>query len=131
MGSGTSILGLGLDLVEIERIQRAVERHGAAFLDRVFTPAEQETYRGNYARLAARWAAKEAVAKAFGTGLGAAMNWNEIGVVSAANGAPFVVLTGAAAETARTRGVHKILITLTHTLTTAGASVILLGDEIR
>ena len=128
MGKGTAILGVGLDLVEIDRIQSAIERHGEAFLKRVFTGGELVTCRGNFGRLAARWAAKEAVAKAFGTGMGAAMNWNEIGVVSEPSGAPTVQLTGAAAETAQARGVRRILITLTHTTATAGASVILLGD---
>jgi len=74
------VLGLGSDLIEIARIGASIERFGARFLERVFTPAERAYCAGRVPSLAARWAAKEAVSKAFGTGIGKAMGWRDIDV---------------------------------------------------
>src|SRR5206468_11326767 len=111
------MLYTGIDLIEIERIARAVERWGDRFLDRVFTPAELAAYRARPASLAARWAAKEAVAKLLGVGLrglGAAgradeaLGWTEIEVLSDAQGRPALALHGRAAERASAIGLGPI-----------------------
>src|SRR6266487_3336785 len=104
------MLYTGIDLIEIERIARAIERWGDRFLDRVYTPAELAIYRGRTASLAARWAAKEAVAKLLGVGLRglggsgspeSALAWTEIEVLPDPHGRPALTLHGRAAECAR------------------------------
>jgi holo-[acyl-carrier protein] synthase len=95
------ILGIGSDLANIERINRTVERFGARFLDRVFTPTEQRLAERRAARIATyakRWAAKEACSKALGTGLRMGIKWRDMGVVNIASGQPTLRLTGWAAE---------------------------------
>ena len=95
------IIGLGSDLIDIRRIEKVLERHGSRFTERVFTPVERakadrrklraETY-------AKRFAAKEACAKALGTGLSGGVFWRDMGVVNLPSGQPTMVLTGGAAE---------------------------------
>jgi holo-[acyl-carrier protein] synthase len=91
------ILGVGADLASIERIERTIERFGARFLDRVFTPVEQATA-GRRALAAAtyakRWAAKEACSKALGTGLRMGIAWKDMGVYNLRSGQPGMRLTG-------------------------------------
>jgi len=122
-----SILGIGIDLVEVDRIAVSRDRHGEIFLRRVFTPGEIATCAGRAERLAARFAAKEAVAKAFGTGIGAAMTFQEIEVVNEPGGRPRIVLHGTAATTAAARGVVEIQISLSHTASHAIAQVLIVG----
>lgn len=108
----------GIDLVENARISRAIERQGEAFLKRVFTDAERaycETHGRSAASFAARWAAKEAVAKALGTGIGADASLVEIEVVRMENGQPLIQLHGTAAATAARMGVREVRVSLTHT----------------
>jgi holo-[acyl-carrier protein] synthase len=124
----TGVVGLGLDLVEVERMRRIIERQGARFLQRVFTRGERDYCSAKSSPAvfyAARFAAKEAVSKAFGTGIGAAIGWLDIEVVRNPAGVPEVHLTGKGAELAGSRGVDKILLSLTHTETVAAASVVL------
>jgi holo-[acyl-carrier protein] synthase len=121
------ILGIGVDLVEVERIAAAIARHGPPFLDRVFTTQEIAACGTRYERLAARFAAKEAVAKAFGTGIGAAMGFKDIEVVNEDSGRPRVALHGAAAATAVDRGVTEIHLSLSHTASQAIAQVVIVG----
>src|SRR5690349_7552565 len=99
------MLYTGIDLIEIERIARAIERWGDRFLDRVYTPAELAIYRARPASLAARWAAKEAVAKLLGVGLRglggsgrseSALAWTEIEVLPDLQGRPALTLHGRA-----------------------------------
>ena len=132
------MLYTGIDLIEIERIARAVERWGDRFLDRVFTPAELAIYRARPASLAARWAAKEAVAKLLGVGLrglgGAgrpddALAWTEIEVLSDPHGRPALTLHGRAAERARALGLGVIALSLSHTREHAIACAVALVDE--
>lgn len=108
----------GIDLVETARVARAIERQGEAFLRRVFTPAEQ-AYCGGLAQsaasYAARWAAKEAVAKALGTGIGEAASLVEIEVTRDEAGQPGILLHGSAAATAAAKGVKEVRVSLTHT----------------
>jgi holo-[acyl-carrier protein] synthase len=119
----------GVDLVETARIARAITRQGEAFLKRVYTDQERAYCEGRAnatASYAARWAAKEAVAKAFGTGIGDAAAMHEIEVVPTASGAPTIVLHGAAAATAAAMGVRSVEVSLTHTDAYAAAFVILI-----
>ena len=118
----------GIDLVETARIARAIERQGEAFLKRVFTDAER-TYcesRGNSAgSYAARWAAKEAVAKALGCGIGADASLVEIEVIREASGQPVIKLHGTTAASAARMGVTEVRISLTHTEHYAAAFAVL------
>jgi holo-[acyl-carrier protein] synthase len=93
------ILGIGSDLIDIERIERTIERFGARFLERVFTPVERELSERRVNRAASyakRYAAKEACAKALGTGFRRGVYWRDLGVVNLASGRPTLVLTGGA-----------------------------------
>ena len=119
---------MGLDLVEVERLGAVIGRQGERFLRRVFTEGERE-YCSSKSEpavfYAARFAAKEAVAKAFGTGIGAAIGWLDIEVVRNVAGAPEMRLSGKGAELAASRGVDRIFLSLTHTAGMAAASVVL------
>lgn len=121
------IVGHGVDIVDIGRIERLLAEHGERFLTRVFTPAER-AYALGRARagehLAARFAAKEAVFKALGTGWGRGVAWSDVGVEHDAEGRPMLVLTGRAAQAARERGAARWWLSLSHTHETAMASVI-------
>ena len=124
------IVGLGVDLCDVERVRRALEGpSGARFRDRVFTPAEQEyceaRRRGRYASYAARFAAKEAAMKALGTGWGGGVAWRDFEVLPAGDGAPpRLVLHGEAAKLAARRGLVRWLLALSHTDAGAVASVV-------
>ena len=122
------IVGLGMDLVRIARIDGFVRRRGDAALRRVFTPAEQARCAASRApseSLAARFAAKEAFFKALGTGWGPGGRWTEVEVVSSSTGAPSLRLWGRAAQAAAERGVARIHLSLTHSDDTAAAVVVL------
>jgi holo-[acyl-carrier protein] synthase len=114
---------VGVDLIEVGRVARAVERHGARFLERVFTDAELAYCGRHVAKLAARFAAKEAVAKALGTGIGA-VAWREIEVVRDVAGRPGLALHGKAARLTRERGLGRPLLSLSHTREHAIAFVV-------
>jgi holo-[acyl-carrier protein] synthase len=127
-----SVLGIGVDFVECVRIQRSVDRFGDRFLHRVFTDGEIEysmSMKYPARHLAARFAGKEAVAKAFGTGIGKSMGWRNIDIRKKESGEPFLVFSGPAQELAAKRGVTSALITLSHTEHHAMASVILQGSQ--
>jgi holo-[acyl-carrier protein] synthase len=122
------IVGSGIDLIEIGRIQRSVERYGPRFLNRVYTAAEQAySLRKRQAAesLAARFAAKEAGAKALGTGISHGVNWLEIEVVREPGGRPTLRFHGRAAQIAARMGVSRAALSITHTATLAMASVVL------
>jgi holo-[acyl-carrier protein] synthase len=122
------IVGSGIDLVEIGRIHQSMERFGQRFLDRIFTAAEQAyclRKRKAAESLAARFAAKEAGAKALGTGISRGVNWLEIEVVREPGGKPSLRFHGRAAEIAAALGVAHIALSLTHTGDLAMASVVL------
>jgi holo-[acyl-carrier protein] synthase len=125
----SDVIGVGVDLCEVGRIRRTLERT-PGFVDRVYTQAEQGYCRSANdptARFAVRFAAKEAVLKALGVGLGACP-LRDIEVVRDTSGAPSLVLHGAAATLAAERGVTAWQISLTHTATMAEAVVIAVGD---
>jgi len=93
------VIGLGNDLVNIDRIERSIVKFGRRFIDRIFTLQEQEYCDGNAVRIsnyAKRFAAKEACAKALGTGFAKGVFWRDIGVVRDENGKPTIILTGGA-----------------------------------
>jgi holo-[acyl-carrier protein] synthase len=127
------IAGTGIDAVEIARIQSSIERFGARFLDRVYTAAEQAyclRKRRNAAEsFAARFAAKEAAAKALGTGISRGVYWLEIEVVREPGGRPALRFHGRAAERAGRMGVRQSALSLTHTASLAFASVVLDAPE--
>src|SRR5204862_3846204 len=125
-----SVLGIGVDLVECARSERSIERFGEKFLHRVFTDGEvaySMSMKFPARHLAARFAAKEAVSKAFGTGIGKAMGWRNIDVQKKPSGEPFLVFSGPARELAAQRGVTSALITPSHTEHHAVACIVLDG----
>jgi holo-[acyl-carrier protein] synthase len=122
------IVGTGIDLIEIERIQQSVDRFGNRFLDRIYTPAEKaycSSKKQSAESFAARFAAKEAGAKALGTGISRGVGWQEIEVVRAPGGRPQLRFHGRAAEFAARLGATRAALSLTHSRTQAMASVIL------
>lgn len=126
------IVGTGIDLVEIERIQRSTDRFGSRFLDRIYTAGEQEyclRKRRAAESLAARFAAKEAGAKALGTGISRGVTWTEIEVVREPGGRPSLKFHGRAAEMAKRLGVRNAALSLTHSRDMAMASVVLEDGE--
>lgn len=123
-------LSHGIDLVPVERIQRMLDEHGARFLDRCFTPGEQEYCLGRARpadHLAARFAAKEAILKALGTGWSGGIAWTDAEVITLPSGAPSVALHNIAARMADERGIRAWLLSLTHAGGMAMASAIALG----
>jgi holo-[acyl-carrier protein] synthase len=113
-----SVLGVGVDIIETERIERSLERFGERFLHRVFTDGEIaycQSMKYPARHFAARFAAKEAVSKAFGTGIGKAMGWRDIDVRKKTSGEPFVVLDGSAKSLADERNIRSVWISLSHT----------------
>jgi len=111
-------LSTGVDLVELDRIRRAVERHGQRFLARVYTPEEIRRYRNRLPELAARFAAKEAVSKALGVGLkhisSHGVGFQEVEVLPDPLGKPLVVLSGRAQALAKEQGLRTWAISLSH-----------------
>ncbi|MGD0346394.1 MAG: holo-ACP synthase [Terracidiphilus sp.] len=122
------ITGSGIDVVEIARIQHAMDRYGRRFLDRVYLATEQAyclRKRRSAESFAARFAAKEAAAKALGTGISFGVSWLEIEVVRELSGRPSLLFHGRAAEIAARQGVVHSNLSLTHTTDLAVASVVL------
>jgi holo-[acyl-carrier protein] synthase len=122
------ILGVGIDVVDIARIGASWRRYGERFLGRIYTPAELAyclRKRRAEESLAARFAAKEAAAKALGTGIGFGVAWKELEVGREASGRPFLLLHGRAAAVAEALGASRSALSLTHTDTQAWAQVIL------
>lgn len=111
------VIGIGIDAVKIGRFERAVARHGARLLDRLFTAAEQARLRGYRSpgrHLAARFAAKEATFKALRTGWGQGVVWQDVEIVGGGHEASSVVLSGCAREVAARLGITQMLVSLTH-----------------
>jgi holo-[acyl-carrier protein] synthase len=133
------MLYTGIDMIEIERIKRAIARWGERFLRHVYTPAELAVYRERTPSLAARWAAKEAAAKLLGAGLRGlgggeravqALGWTEIEVLGDAHGRPQLALHGRAHARARALGIAEISVSLSHTREHAIACVVAIGAAI-
>ncbi len=119
-------LATGVDLIEVSRIETVLARQGNAWLDRIFTPAEQE-YCGKRAEsLAGRWAAKEAVAKALGTGIGD-VGWKEIEILGDEQNAPTLTLYGAAESRAKELGLTTWSVSISHSQSHSVAFVVAIG----
>ena len=126
----SNVVAHGVDLVDVPRIAQIRQRHAERFLTRVFTLQERDyalASRRCDEQLAARFAAKEAVMKALGTGLGDGIRWTGIEVVRDNVGCPGIELRGRALDIARQRGIHRWLLSMSHVQSLAMASVIGLG----
>ena len=124
---GGLIIGMGVDLAEVGRIKAAIERHGEAFLRRVYTAGEREyceRFKNKYERYAGRFAAKEAAMKALGTGWKRGVRWVDFEVVRELGGRPTIRLDGEARAIAEKLGVKRIALSITHTEAQALAQVI-------
>lgn len=125
------ILGSGVDLCEVPRIEAAVARYGSRFLERIFTAREiayADRKANRFERYAARFAAKEAGMKALGTGWHGGIAWRDFEVVNLPSGRPTLNFHGRAAEIAAKLGVRSVALSLTHTKEQALAMVVLEGE---
>jgi holo-[acyl-carrier protein] synthase len=124
------IVGLGIDISEVDRIREAIERHGDHLLNRIYTPAEIaycKKHRDPYERYAARFAAKEAAMKALGTGWRHGVRWVDIEVARMPSGQPTIKFYGETERIAASLGVKRVLLTITHSGNIAMAQVIFEG----
>ncbi|PSH04847.1 MAG: holo-[acyl-carrier-protein] synthase [Acidobacteria bacterium] len=122
------IVGIGVDLCEVDRMEAAIARHGERFLARIYTEAERaycESKPNRMERFAGRFAAKEAAMKAIGTGWRRGVAWRDFEVKRAASGQPIIVFDGAARKIAEELGVKRALVSITHTRSMAMAQVLL------
>ena len=127
-----SLYGIGIDVVEVDRIKSSLSEFGEQFLDRIFTPEEQaycESQKNKELSYAARFAAKEAIAKAFGTGIGKSVGWREMEVQRMDSGEPKILLHGKAAELAESLKVSEVKISLTHAKHYAAANAVILVEK--
>lgn len=127
------IFGIGIDVVEVERIASAIERHGEPFVARLFTTAERaycELQHKPALHYAARFAAKEAVSKALGTGIGGQAGWLDLEITRDPAGAPKLTLQGSAADFAKQNGITEIQISLSHAREYAAANAIAIAGEL-
>ena len=123
------MIAIGLDTVDIARFREVIERR-PRMIERVFTQAEQDECGKRVdpvPGLAARFAAKEAISKAFGTGIGSALSWRDMEIHRKESGEPFVVLHGKGRELFESRGAKQLLVSLSHTENYAAATAILEG----
>lgn len=127
-----NLFGIGIDVVEVSRIQQSISDFGPRFLERIFTPAERE-YCERQARspihYAARFAAKEAVSKALGTGIGKEVAWLDLEVIRKESGEPEIHLSGHAKRLADRLGVCTIKVSLTHAEHYAAANAVILTAD--
>jgi holo-[acyl-carrier protein] synthase len=118
---------MGVDIAEVERIRKAIERHGEVFLRRIYTASEREyceRFKNKFERYAGRFAAKEAGMKALGTGWRRGVKWVDFEVVREIGGRPTLALAGEAAKIAKQLGVKSVALSITHTAQQALAQVI-------
>ncbi len=126
------IVGLGIDIIEIERIREGIERFQQRFLKRFFTEIERkycEAFQDPYPHYAVRFAAKEAAMKALGVGIFSKIPWTDFEVRNEKSGKPYLVLHGKASQRARELGARSSALSLSHNRTQACAVVILSTDE--
>jgi holo-[acyl-carrier protein] synthase len=125
-----TILGLGTDIIECLRIAQMIERHGELFIGRVYTPHEIDYCSSRKAatqHFAGRWAAKEAVLKALGTGWVRGITWRDVEIRNHPSGRPSIALAGGAREVCEQRGIAELLISISHCRSHATAMAIALG----
>lgn len=130
MIEGVNILGTGIDIVETARVRGSLEKFGERFLKRCFWPGEVaycQSMKFPALHLAARFAAKEAISKAFGTGIGSQLGWKDMEICKRDTGEPFVILHDKGEELARARGVAAIFVSLSHCKEYAAAHAVLVG----
>jgi holo-[acyl-carrier protein] synthase len=126
------VIGLGIDIIEVARIESSYQKFGERFLNRILLPDEIGyclSHRSPGPFLAARFAAKEAISKAFGTGIGAQLGWQDMEVRRKESGEPFVVLHGGGQKLFEQRRARALLISLSHTQVHATAVAILEGVQ--
>lgn len=126
-----NVIGIGTDIVECLRIAQMIERHGELFLTRVYTPHEIEYCSSRKAatqHYAGRWAAKEAVLKALGTGWARGIGWRDIEVRNELGGKPSITLSGGAEEIRERLGIEEMLISISHCRSHATAYAMALGE---
>ena len=124
------ILGVGIDIIDVARIEASYQKFGERFLNRILLPDEIGyclSHRAPGPFLAARFAAKEAISKAFGTGIGAQLGWHDMEVRRKESGEPYVVLHGSGQKLFQQRQARAILISLSHTQVHATAMAVLEG----
>ena len=127
-----NILGVGMDIVETKRIAESIDRFGDRFLQRIFLDDEvayAQSMKFPHLHLAARFAAKEAISKAFGTGIGRDLGWRDLEIFREPSGAPQVRLHGRAEAYAKQRGVLAVYVSLSHTAEYGAASAVIVGNE--
>jgi holo-[acyl-carrier protein] synthase len=124
------ILGTGIDIIEVTRVQTSHERFGERFLKRLLHPDEIAyclSHKNPAPFIAARFAAKEAISKAFGTGIGASLGWQDMEIRRKKSGEPFVILHGKGEKLFTSRRAKQLLISLSHTQNYAAATAVLEG----
>jgi len=127
---GTNVLGTGVDIVETARIRDSVDKFGERFLNRCFWPDEIAYCQGMKfpaLHFAARFAAKEAISKAFGTGIGHYLGWKDMEIRKRESGEPYAVLHGKGKDLAAARGVTTVLVSLSHCKDYAAAQAVVVG----
>jgi holo-[acyl-carrier protein] synthase len=130
MINGANILGTGVDIVETARVQDSLDRFGDRFLNRCFWPGEVaycKSMKFPALHLAARFAAKEAISKAFGTGIGRQLGWKDMEICKHDSGEPYAVLHGKGQELATARGVVRVFVSLSHCKEHAAAHAVIVG----
>ena len=129
---GSNVMGVGIDQIEIARISDSLDKHGAHFLDKIFTPSEQAYCRDKadpVPHLAARFAAKEAASKAFGTGFGEKFGWLDSEVQNDEQGQPILRFSEKGAALLNEKGASSALVSLTHLESIASSIVVLVSSS--
>ncbi|MDG2399756.1 MAG: holo-ACP synthase [Akkermansiaceae bacterium] len=125
-----SLVGIGIDVVEVSRIRSSMDEFGRKFLARIFTEREQEyceRQKRPEMHYAARFAAKEAISKAFGTGIGKDVGWLDMEILKKSSGEPEVQLKGAAALKAKEKNASQVMVSLTHSKYYAAANAVIIA----
>ncbi len=126
-----SLIGIGIDVVEVSRIKSSLDEFGERFQTRIFTESEREycqKQKRPELHFAGRFAAKEAIAKAFGTGIGKEIGWLDMEIIRKPSGEPDVKLTGSALKFAESKGVQQVKVSLTHAKHYAAANAVIMGE---
>jgi holo-[acyl-carrier protein] synthase len=130
MNPALRILGTGIDIVETGRIRESLEKFGDRFLNRCFLPDEIaycKAMKFPELHLAARFAAKESISKAFGTGIGQKLGWKDMEIRKRDSGEPYCVLHGKGLDLAEQRGVEEVFVSLTHCREYGAAHAVIVG----
>ena len=128
----SNVLGIGTDITECLRIARMIERHGELFMNRVYTPEEIRYCQNRKLRtehFTGRWAAKEAILKALGTGWRKGISWQDIEIRNQPGGRPVAVIRGGAKDVCDELGITDVLITISHCHTHATAFAVAVGEK--